>query len=390
VQCAEHKRAEAAKAEEERLKKAEADKKAAAEKAAKEEREKKEKEEREKRELELKKKREEEEAIKAAREERERKQRELEHKHQREVQRLRWIVELQRETAWLTAAVIETEIIAAPLPVSAASTVTAPSSPSTSAGASTAPTSAAAAAAGLSSATLALSTLPSPSEAAAEAPASVQPASTKAEVRNAAELKWLDSNLLRCGFEQNTLTFEEADLHEPSVADGEDDDSDSEGEGEGDSKEPLQLSRRLTPGSKSAVITMADSDRFGVDMVNGTADALRFYDWMCAHLKKEFIGQVGLYPRQSAHWRCIVFNLCSVAVCPQKNPFLDKAARASFAAILKHTGLLAEAISYARLVAQKGSKISNVYKPATELITVWREAQAVCAVLKAVQALFQR
>lgn len=115
--------------------------------------------------------------------------------------------------------------------------------------------------------------------------------------------------------------------------------------------EPLELSRRLTPGSRSAVITGDDARRFCQALIANEDAAAKFYSWMCTHLKAAVIGR--------------------------QNDWLDKAARAAFAAILKHHGLLAEAISYARIIVRKDKMLTDSYRPAPELMDAFRQAQEV-------------
>jgi len=74
---------------------------------------------------------------------------------------------------------------------------------------------------------------------------------------------------------------------------------------------PLELSRRLTSGSRSAVITSDDARHFCINLVKGVDTAGNFYNWLCSHMRGTIIGR--------------------------KNEELDRVARSALAAMLKQS-----------------------------------------------------
>ena len=160
--------------------------------------------------------------------------------------------------------------------------------------------------------------------------------SEKEKANASLELTWIDSALCKVGLQESSLDYLD------------DEDSDDE-----EPLEQLPLIRTLTPNSQGMVIQHRDIDQFCQELINNRGPGQLFYDWMRA---------------------------CA-PVGGRKNKFIDRAIRAVFAAILKHHGLLAEAISYARILhsyAKKGRPVTEAWTPViSELRAAWLEAQQV-------------
>ena len=125
-------------------------------------------------------------------------------------------------------------------------------------------------------------------------------------------IKWLETDLLKNGL-RNNPGFNYIDIYE---------DSDDE-ENDEDNLDIPELTYRLTPRSQKQVISSNDCENFCQDILDNKNQGKIFVDWMIHH-----------------HAPVGKRNIQQIETC----------VRGAFACILRHHGLLAEAITYARVL----------------------------------------
>jgi hypothetical protein len=157
-------------------------------------------------------------------------------------------------------------------------------------------------------------------------------ADTQSIAKSGVEEQWLSNGLLRGGLSIDTF-------------DNSENGTENIGEGEENKKEDEKVP--LMPGSKSAVVTVMDVDQFCAELVDGDKLGGRFYAWITSHVRSR----------------------------TATDEWLDRAARATFSATLRHAGLLVEAVAYARILEHRGESVPRSFTPAAELLAAYRHAQ---------------